>query len=87
MIRSAITTLITASSFTYGATEAVHSITSSVQSSVAVYAAAGDILSIDYDTSKNAEANMFKAAQGLQPIVDNLYNGSIENQFAAAEKR
>lgn len=77
MIKTAILTISTASSLTYGATGAFDAINKAAQNIVHVYSAAGDIMSVDGTISATAEARMYAAAAGLQPVVDQFRSGTL----------
>lgn len=79
MIKSAILTITTASTLTYGAGDAFESIKKSAQTQADIYAAAGQMLSIDYGVSSSAEARMYQAAATLQPLADNIVTGHYDN--------
>lgn len=85
MLKS-ILALLSASGFTYGATETADMIIETANASVAVYASAADILMLDYGImSGDSEKIMYKQAQKLRPAVDELYSGGIEEKFVMAE--
>jgi hypothetical protein len=85
MIRSALLSVGTAASMIHGSTEMAQMINKSVLNYALIYEAAGQLLSDDGTISKTAEAKMYNAAAGLQPIADYYMSGQLEKAFMEAE--